>query len=290
MQTEFTDKPEYNFSLILATYGRSKEIDILLDSLMKQTVDINTFEILIIDQNDKIDLSKIILKYKEHLHITHIKSKKKGLSYNRNIGLKIASGKHICFPDDDCFYYPDTLKVVLKHFEDNHADVIFGAIRDRSNNENIIRSWPRKDKAVTRYNFFNLYSSITIFTKRNNLQFNENLGVGCYFGSCEDSEYTYNLVKGNNKCMYFSDVEVWHPKIGLTEFNRQKNISYGLGFGAFVALNKYDIFILRFMIMSLGFHLSLALLAFFKGDQNGASKRFDAFTSRIRGFWEYSRK
>lgn len=276
------------FSLILATYGRSDEIENLFHSLTLQTLDTDTFEIIVVDQNDKIDLSEIISSYSERLTISHIKSSRKGLSLNRNIGLKLAKGNYICFPDDDCTYYPDTLEKALFHLKEKNVTAVFGAILDRDTGEDIIRNWPTKNKKITRHNFFNLYSSITIFTKKNEVQFNEALGVGCYFGSYEDSEYVYNLVRKAGECFYFKDIQVWHPKIGIQHFSKEKNISYGLGFGAFCSIHKFDIFIMRLFFMALAYHLSFAVFSVFKGDFLSANKRINSFTSRIKGFFEHT--
>lgn len=274
------------FSLILATYGRLSEVSDLLASLEKQTLPLSLFEIIIVDQNDKLDLDPIIAKFKETLNIKHIRSKRKGLSLNRNIGLKLARGSYICFPDDDCKYYPDTLSRVKQHFDSTSANLVLGAIRDRTTDKNIIRNWPSKNIRINRYNFFTLYSSITIFTKRNELLFDENLGVGCYFGSCEDTDYIYRLIKKTKKSLYFSDIEVWHPDPSIISISKEKNISYGLGFGAFYYKHKFDIFIARIYLISLIYHLSLSILSAFRLDYLSMSRRWDAFTSRIKGFIE----
>ena len=269
----------------MATYGRDFEIDKAFESFCTQDIGSSNFEIILVDQNTKIDLSPIVAKYADSLRIIHIRSSKKGLSHNRNIGLLRAQGDYVCFPDDDCTYYPDTLNRALYHLKSSNSNAVFGAIRDRTNGENIIRNWPSKNRRLTRYNFFSLYSSITVFCKKNELTFNENLGAGCYFGACEDSEYTYNLIKNLGRCYYFTDIEVWHPKVGLEQFTKEKNISYGLGFGAFSALHKFDFFILRLFFMAIGYHLAVAFISALKGDWRASSRRLDAVSSRIKGFF-----
>ena len=51
------------FNLIVATYGRYKEVDRLLDSFTRLEYNLDLVEIYIVDQNDKIDLCPIIKKY-----------------------------------------------------------------------------------------------------------------------------------------------------------------------------------------------------------------------------------
>ena len=278
---------EFLFSLIVATYGRYHELDNLLSSLCLQELSADYFEIIIVDQNNNGFLKAIVTKYEKTLLITHILSTKKGLSYNRNLGLSYARGNYICFPDDDCTYYPNTLVKVLKCFNETKSDAIFGAIRDRSTNKNIIRSWPDKNKILTKHNFFFLYSSITLFMKKNKLIFNEKLGVGCYFGSYEDADFVYRLIKTKKNCIYISDIELWHPNVGISDFTRKKNISYSLGFGAFCKINKFDIVVIKLFVMSLCYHFVFSVKHLVCLNKKSFSRSFDAFRYRLKGFWEY---
>lgn len=276
------------FSLVVATYGRSTELGRLLESLTRQEISPNQFEVIIVDQNDTIDLSGVIDKYRVILSIVHIKSSKKGLSFNRNIGIRQSRGKYLCFPDDDCTYYPDTLAKVLANFGNPGVSTVFGAIRDRVRGKNIIRNWPQKKVGLTRRNFFFLNSSITVFTENNKVLFNETLGAGCYFGSYEDADFSYRQTR-QGKAIYYPDIEVWHPEIGLVEFSKEKNISYGLGFGAFCNIHKKDLFIIWIFLAAIGFHLAKGVLAILKFDLEQAGKRKDAVWSRIKGFYQYGR-
>lgn len=274
------------FSLIVATLGRESEISQLLGSLAVQTIGTENFEVILVDQNEKIDLSPIVSSYRCRLNIVHIKSTRKGLSFNRNVGLSKSKADYICFPDDDCVYYPDTLKRAFICLTTSKAGAVFGAIRDRETNKNIIRDWPDCNVTLNRKNFHRLYSSITIFTRRNEIRFDENLGAGCYFGACEDTQYAYDLVRNITDCKYFPDIEVWHPDQSLEDFTRNKNISYGLGVGAFCAQNISDVHVLRFFVTALIYHLGLAFVGLLKFDFKYALARFDAFVSRARGFAE----
>ena len=48
------------FSLIMATYGREKEVDSFLKSIKKSNYDLELVEVIIVDQNDKISLNPIV--------------------------------------------------------------------------------------------------------------------------------------------------------------------------------------------------------------------------------------
>lgn len=278
------------FSLIMATYGRKEEIGLFLKSITEQTYDISKVEIIIVDQNDKIKLEEICNEYKKSLNIKHIKSDIKGLSYNRNIGLKIATGKYIAFPDDDCIYYPDTLWEVENFFEKNKEyDVVLGKIYDRKNKKNIIRNWKNKAYEVTFKNFFLSYSSITIFTKRNNIKFDGQLGVGTFFGSYEDADYILQLLENNKKLKYTPEIEVWHPDLSANVMSEEKIYSYGLGFGALVK-KHISIQIIFLFIQAIGFHFIKFIFAFTTFNKYEMKKRYLSIVSRFKGLYLYESK
>ncbi len=274
------------FSLVLATYGRFDPVDAFLSSLRDQQLSCHCFEVIIVDQNDDIALDPIIDRHKSWLNVKHIKTKAKGLSLSRNIGLRYASGRYVGFPDDDCTYYPDTLLSVLRYFNCHRVDTLCGAIRDRHSGKNIIRDWPLGDKKLSVRNFFFLSSSITVFTRHKHIRFDEQLGAGCYFGACEDSEYFYTLL-ADHEIHYCSDIEVWHPQEGLERFSQSKNRSYGLGFGAFCGKHWRDPAILWLFVLAVAFHLLKGLLGLLQGNRTVFERRRCAGLYRIKGFIQY---
>lgn len=227
------------FSLIIATIGRRQEIAELLASISNQQFDIEKIEIIIVDQNSDNRVKEALRPF-AHLQIRHIQSKRPGLSLNRNIGLKAASGEIVCFPDDDCKFYGDTLSSVSNEFFGEEIDFAIGRIVDRCTGQSVIRNWPIAPKEISRRNFYFLSSSITIFLKRELAPaFNENLGAGCVHGSCEDAEYIYRLLEERRRGRYAPTIEVWHPTPDFAVIPLPKVRSYASGFGYFVS-NKPD--------------------------------------------------
>ena len=89
-------------SIIVPVYNTEKYLRKCLDSLVNQTL--KETEIIIIDDKSPDNSGKIIMeyknKYKEKIKVIHNKTNK-GIGYNRNIGVKNASGKYIMFIDSD---------------------------------------------------------------------------------------------------------------------------------------------------------------------------------------------
>lgn len=280
---------EVKFSLIVATLGRSDEIAALFESFATQTVGASAFEVILVDQNDKIDLAPVVAKYNKRLSVKHIRSDKKGLSLNRNIGLKDAKGEVVCFPDDDCAFYPDTLETVGKLFDARpDAKVLVGRIYDRERKKNVLREWKARPFRLTRSNFFRSYSSITLFCKDIKLPFDEQLGVGTYFGSYEDADYAYRLIVETGAVYYEPVIEVWHPEQNLGVMSKEKVYSYGLGFGA-LCKKHWGWTFWTLYLQALTFHRLRLAVALLKRDRVEADKRRAAIRSRKNGFKQYEK-
>lgn len=277
-------KDKISISCILATYGRCEELIEFMRTLETQTLPSSQFELIIVDQNPEQILDEHVAEFSKNLNITHIKSPVKGLSRNRNIGLTHAKGTYVCFPDDDCTYYPDTLASALNKLESTDKNMILGAIRDRKTGEKLIKNWSDRIKTVNKWNFQQYATSITIFAKRNKLRFCEQLGAGTLNGSCEDLDYIYKSITTFGNAIYFPDIDVWHPAPEISEISPNKVASYGRGFGKFCRINSPDIAIALILILTLSYHASQFFIEILRLNIRGAKNRAIAFSSRAISF------
>lgn len=219
------------FSLITATVGRVKEVQKLCDSLSKQSF--KNFELYIVDQNDHHLVENIIKEYESLFVIHYIRSNQKGLSLNRNIALKQASGEIFGFPDDDCFYSTDTLEKVYHSFLQNpQATFIATSTQDSITKQK--QHFSSKAK-IYKKDILQTCISYNIFVKKNPVLFDERLGVGTYFSSGEETDYLYSLCNTKNSFGIFCDkTSIFHP---TNNISLQKIYAYSLGFAA---LQKKD--------------------------------------------------
>ena len=104
-----------DLSLVVCTYGRTKQLYELINSIKDQSI--LPKEIIIIDQNPPRFLDTLIKDCAGNLNIIHKNVRFTGASKARNYGAGIATGKIIAFPDDDCIYRENTIKSVMRRFE-----------------------------------------------------------------------------------------------------------------------------------------------------------------------------
>ncbi|RJX18362.1 MAG: glycosyltransferase family 2 protein [Desulforudis sp.] len=270
-------------SLVVATFNRSRELESLLESLLLQTF--KNFEVIIIDQSED-DLTKTVVEvYKGQLRLLYHHNPERGLSKARNIGISLSQGRILAFPDDDCVYYPDTIEKAIEAFNRNpRAAIILGRICDCRGN-NLIRPWPRKEVRLTQYNFYWLYSSVTIFSSLRSL-FDESLGLGTKFGSNEDADYIYRHLR-SYLCLYTPSVRIFHSPLSTKEMPETKAFLYGLGFGAFCCKN-WDLPIALLYCTSLLYHSLNLLKAGVRLNVEEARKFKAALWGRLLGLFQYA--
>lgn len=223
-------------SLILATLNRKIEVERFLESLSKQKE--ANFEVIIVDQNEDNRLDSVCNKWEKQLDIKHVMSCKKGLCVNRNIGLSIAKGGIVAFPDDDCVYEEDTLKNAKIIFEKNKdCQIIIGQMIDLNSGKRW-KNYPNNNHRFTPNNLFNYGCSVSIFILRDQISipinFDEQLGVGATYGSAEETDLLFRLYSIGCIILYDTSVRVLHKYLGDSkEISSTRAFAYGKGAGAF---------------------------------------------------------
>jgi glycosyltransferase involved in cell wall biosynthesis len=270
------------FSLVCATVNRFDEVNNLLASLTKQ--DFKDFEIIIVDQNNGDKLENIVKTYSERIRIVYVKSPYKGLSFNRNIGLKYAKGKILCFPDDDCEYKTDTLAFVYNFFANNTKyDFFTFNFEDKLSAYKNFRS---NKSDITFFNFYSSAISFTIFVRKEafgRFQFDEQLGVGAMFGAGEEGDLIICLLKKRKVGFYNGLYTIYHPK-ATKGYDIKRGYTYGLGHGAF--FKKTVVYYKKwFLFIQYCWFIARNIVALFILPQK--NYYFNSLKGKIIGFLQY---
>jgi len=183
-------------SLILATVGRTDELDRLFESLAAQTY--ADFEVVAVDQNTD-DRLLPHLERARYLGVTvrHVRHTPPNLAAARNAGIRAARGRWVGFPDDDCWYDARLLERLVARFardDQPHGIVVRWVEQDEQPLSAGVLSWERsrafRDIPV---------SSITLFCTRALCEqiggFDARLGVGQWFGAGEETDFVLRALQ-----------------------------------------------------------------------------------------------
>lgn len=116
-------------SIIIPIYNVEKYIRSCLDSVYRQNIDHNHFEVVVIDDESPDNSRFIVEEYaKDKDNIIIISQKNKGLGGARNTGIEQAQGKYLLFLDSDDYYLDNTLGMLINQCVQLSVDVLeFGA-------------------------------------------------------------------------------------------------------------------------------------------------------------------
>jgi len=140
-----------NYSIIVPTCNRKKDLDTLINSILKQTL--LPAEIIIIDQSDNNDDTKKYIEncknqllIKSHkIDVIYIYQAKKSSAAARNKGIDIVTGEIVSFLDDDVVLFEDYYEKVLYYF---NSDKKIGGLSGNIIIENKLQSWKGKFRKI----------------------------------------------------------------------------------------------------------------------------------------------
>jgi GT2 family glycosyltransferase len=232
------------FSLILATVGRTVELCRFLEHLAQQTY--GNFELIVVDQNPEGVLEPLIRQYQDRFPLLHLRSER-GLSRARNVGLQRFFGDIVAFPDDDCWYAPDTLeKIAHVFYENSNYDGFTGRGVDDSRPADYV-FFSRRSGWVNKKNVWRSGTSFSIFLRASVIRavgpFDESLGVGSESGkhSAEEVDYLIRAIGSGFRIYYCPDLCIFHPYPVPTYSCDliKRGYRYSVGFGHVLSKHNY---------------------------------------------------
>ena len=114
-----------DLSIIVPVYNVEKYIRTCMESIFKQGLDENQFEVIIVNDGTK-DLSMEVIAdiISQHKNITVINQDNQGLSVARNNGIAAAKGDYILMSDSDDLLIGNSLPKLLETAIKTQADII----------------------------------------------------------------------------------------------------------------------------------------------------------------------
>ena len=112
-------------SVVITTYGRTKELKNAINSVLLQTY--KNLNIIVVDDNVDNNISKEVVKIInsfEDNRITYIKNKTNlGGALSRNVGIENSIGNYIAFLDDDDEYLPEKIQKQYELFKSSNNNL-----------------------------------------------------------------------------------------------------------------------------------------------------------------------
>lgn len=244
----FPDDPVFLLSMVVATLGRSSELELLFSSLA--AFGRRDFEVILVDQNKDERLAPIVAAWGERLNIRHLRTDRPGVCRARNLGAAEARGTWLMFPDDDCWYPAD----LLKRFEAVSAAVPADFYCGRAVNtegETIMGRFSTEPQSIARENVWTTLIEWMLFVRRDAFAraggFDARIGPGSGtpWGAYEVQDLALNLISAGAKGRYDPDLTGHHPDdrlMAASPDGARKMRLYGAGLGYVMRKHGYRFF------------------------------------------------
>lgn len=277
-------------TLALATIGRTDEVTRLLDSLAQQKN--AAFEVVVADQNQDDKLVPIVkTALDQGMNIVYVRLDKPDQYAARTVGIKMARGQYIAFPDDDCWYEPDTINQAIQTFESTGVDGVIARWRDANSLEGELKQSILKWEDARQFRAAGT-SMIVQFYKTDVIKaiggFDERMGLGRWFGGSEDADILFTVLRNKLTVMYVPSVVVRHRfDTALVKQDFEKIRSRARGTGALYAKHK-----LPFWVIVRGFIAPMLILKISKNIPASLVVAAAQSLGRIEGYfkWTFSQK
>lgn len=241
------------FSIIVPTIGRKDEVVLLFESIKKQAY--GNLEVILVDQNDDKHLLKSIVDtFSTIFPVLHHQTDGRGASFARNIGISLAKGDILLFPDDDCEFTDGLLERIKHYFSLNEkVDGICILSKDKYDGKKmgLLRG---KEVQIKRSNILSTIVEHGIIVRKSQLggvRFDEQMGVGSQtsrFWSDEGPDLVLRLIELGKRFIFIPDLFFYHPNPtkNYTPKTALRSFQYGLGRGYFLKKHGFSVFFLSY--------------------------------------------
>jgi len=204
------ENSDLQLSIIIPVYQVEKYVRPCLESVYKQGLDDEVFEVIIVNDGTKDRSMEVIQDIiDKHKNITVINQENQGLSMARNNGMAIARGEYLLMPDSDDLLVENSVKPLLEKALETKADMVVAEFVEKSDEEIKCDSIPQRNYQQIESTGKELYLNESLLNHVNiwrtlyrRLFLQENIITfigGIYF---EDIPFTHQCYLKAKKCIY----------------------------------------------------------------------------------------
>lgn len=268
--------------LLVATVGRTHELARLFQSLREQRD--AAFRVLVADQNPLGFLDSVLTAFPD-LCIETYRVPPAGVSAARNALLPLVKADLVAFPDDDCWYAPDTLEQATAFFAANPRVGTVMAVWGQS--PECVRLAGTMTAPLGYMNCFRRGETYVQFFRREVVQavgdFDTRLGPGGgnIFGGGEDTDYLLRALRFA-PVVRVPSVRVFHPEVNHeAPVQPEKLQQYAAGRMALLKKHRLPAW---FCLVNVLYPLMAALCCLLAGKRNQRNYFLTMFRARLAGW------
>ncbi|MBQ8969444.1 MAG: glycosyltransferase [Bacteroidaceae bacterium] len=259
------------YSLIIPVFNRPDEVDELLESLTRQTLGRQQFEVVIVEDGSEVRCEDVVGRYSDRLDVRYFEKPNSGPGQSRNYGAERSRGEYLIVLDSDVVLPEGYLAAVDKELTDRPCEAFGGP--DRAH-----ESFTPVQKAIN-YSMTSFFTTGGIRGGKKKLDkfyprsFNMGIRSDLYrqlggfsnmrFG--EDIDFSIRIFKSGARCRLFPEAWVWHKR--RTDFRKFFRQVHNSGIARINLYKKYPDSLKLVHLLPAFFTVGVVLLAllFFVG-------------------------
>lgn len=212
-------------TVVVCTYNRAEILKYCLDSLVSQTDDKNSYEVIVVDNNSKDGTERVVKEYCEkNRNFRYIFEPEQGLSHARNRGWKESRSDWVAYIDDDAKADKGWCDNIIEASKKNDGLKAFGGeilnwylyekpkwfknkFRNQSmGNKEFILDIKKHPFGLTGCNM--IFKKEILFKYGG---FSKEFGmIGGEIGLAEESKLFNEMLIAKEKIMYFPNIKIYH--------------------------------------------------------------------------------
>lgn len=258
-------------SVIIPTYNAERTIAICLKALMTQTVPLDLYDVIVVDDGSVDSTCGQVEKFKG---VQLFQQQNSGPAQARNLGIEKAQGDIVLFTDDDCEPTEDWIERMVSPFNEDEIAGVKGTYltKQRELVPGFVQlEFEEKYARMAQEKYIDFIDTYSAGYRKSILLSNNGFDTTFPVASTEDQELSFRLAQQGFKMVFQPNAKVYHlhhPK-NLREYWQKKfNIGYWkvvvhLRHPKKIIRDSHTPQILKFQIILIGFSTLLLIIGYF---------------------------
>jgi glycosyltransferase involved in cell wall biosynthesis len=196
-------------SIIIPTFNSAKVLQKCLESLINQTIDGETYEVIVVDDGSTDETKEVVARYP----VKYIYQQNRGPAAARNNGVRQAAGEIVLFTDADCEPQPNWIEEMIKPMNDDQVVGVKGTYKTRQK-ELIARlvqiEYEHKYERMKKFKYIDFIDTYAAGYLKDVFLKYEGFDERYPKASVEDQEFSFRLSHDGYKMVFNPDAIVYH--------------------------------------------------------------------------------